>query len=254
MRLENKSVVVTGASAGIGRAIVELFVSEGANVVAVARRESMLAELAASLADAPGRVVPFVGDIAEEATSVGMIACAVREFGRLDVLVNDAGVMDDNTAIADMSNDMLEQMFRVNTFGTMYAMREAVKTFLAQGEEEGGNIINIVSVGAAHQTAGVAYCASKAAVASATRNTAFMYIEQGIRCNAISPGGVLTDIPLVMPPADPFGFGRTGSLLAHSPEMGMPEDLAQVALFLASDESRFVNGTTITADGGWTCF
>lgn len=254
MRLENKSIVVTGASAGIGRAIVELFASEGANVVAVARRGNLLDELAESLADAPGRVMPFAGDIGEEKTSDGMIDLAVKTFGKLDVLVNDAGIMDDNTAIADMSNEMLYELFRVNTFGALYAMRKAVQVFLAQGDETGGNIINIASVGAIHQTAGVAYCASKAAIASATRNTAFMYLENGIRCNAISPGGVLTDIPLVMPPSDPFGFGRTSSLLTHSPEMGMPEDLAQVALFLASDESHFVNGTIVTADGGWTCF
>ena len=81
-----------------------------------------------------------------------------------------------------------------------------------------------------------------------------MYIDKGIRCNGISPGGILTDIPLVMPKANEFGFERTSSLLAHSPEMGMPEDIANAALFLASDESHFVNGTIITCDGGWTCF
>ena len=254
MKLEGKSVVITGASAGIGRAIVELFAQEGANIIAVARRGDRLAEFAAELSTAPGRVIPFAGDIGVEATSDGMIDLAVREFGRLDILVSDAGIMDDNTAIADLSNEMMFELFRVNTFGSMYAMRKAVQTFLAQDEQAGGNIINIASVGAIHQTAGVAYCASKAAIASATRNTAFMYLDNGIRCNAISPGGVLTDIPLVMPPANEFGFGRTSSLLAHSPEMGMPEDLARVALFLASDDSHFVNGSIITADGGWTCF
>lgn len=254
MKLKGKSIVVTGASAGIGRAIAALFVAEGANVVAVARRGDRLSELAAELDTAPGRIIPYVGDIGAEATSDAMIDLAVREFGRLDVLVNDAGIMDDNTAIADLSNEMMYELFRVNTFGSMYSMRKAVRVFLSQGAESGGNIINIASVGAIHQTAGVAYCASKAAIASATRNTAFMYLEHGIRCNAISPGGVLTDIPLVMPPANEFGFGRTSTLLTHSPEMGMPEDLAQVALFLAGDESHFVNGSIITADGGWTCF
>ena len=181
-----------------------------------------MTELAAELASTLGRVIPFAGDIGLESTSDEMIELAVREFGRLDVLVNDAGIMDDNTAIADMSNEVMFELFRVNTFGSMFAMRKAVQTFLAQGEQSGGNIVNIASVGAIHQTAGVAYCASKAAIASATKNTAFMYLETGIRCNAISPGGVLTDIPLVMPQANEFGFSRTSSLLAHSPEMGMP--------------------------------
>ena len=260
MKLEGKSVVVTGASAGRGQAIVELFAAEGANVIAVARRAERLEALAETLKDAPGRVVPFIGDIGKEETAEGMIEKAIAQFGRLDILVNNAGIMDDNTAVGDVSDEMLEEVFRVNTFGPIYAMRKAVKVFMEQAGEDYddddpiGNIINICSVGAAHQTAGLAYCASKAALTSATRNTAFMYMDKHIRVNGIAPGGVLTDIPLVMPPADDFGFARTSALLAHSPSMGAPEDIANAALFLASDDSKFVNGVILTCDGGWTCF
>ncbi len=253
MKLEGKSIVVTGASAGMGQAIVTLFAQEGANIIAVARRRERLEALAEELKDAPGKVVPFTGDVSDPAVCEGMIDAAVKEFGRLDVLVNNAGIMDDNTAIGDVSDEMIERLFRVNTYGPLYAMRKAVRVFLEQGEDA-GNIINVASVGACHPTAGVAYCASKAAIVSAIQNTAFMYIDKGIRCNGISPGGILTDIPLVMPQANSFGFERTSSLLTHSPEMGMPEDIANVALFLASDDSHFVNGTIITCDGGWTCF
>lgn len=252
MRLEGKSIVVTGASAGIGCAIVERFAKEGANVIIVARRGARLEALAESLKDAPGKVISCPGDIGDPETSVRMIDMVVKEFGRLDVLVNDAGIMDDNTAVGDVSNEMLYEMFRVNTYGPIYAMRKAIEVFLKQDDEQ-GNIINITSVGAIHQTAGVAYCASKGALLSATKNTAFMYLDKGIRCNAIAPGGIMTDIPLVMPPSNPYGFGRTSSLLAHSPELGMPEDIANAALFLASDESRIVNGSVITCDGGWMC-
>jgi NAD(P)-dependent dehydrogenase (short-subunit alcohol dehydrogenase family) len=175
---------------------------------------------------------------------------AIKEFGRLDVLVNNAGIMDDMSPVAEMSDEMLEELMRVNTYGPLYAMREAVKVFLAQGE--GGNIINIASVGSEHNTAGVAYAASKAALVAVTKNTAFMYMGDEIRCNAISPGGVLTEIALSMPPSKESGMGRVSDLLSFAPEMGMPEDIAAVALFLASDESHFVNGTVITADGGWT--
>ncbi len=252
MRLEGKSIIVTGASAGMGRAIAERFVKEGAKVTAVARREHLLKELAESLADAPGKITYFAADVGERKNCEAMIDFTVQAYGRLDVLVNNAGIMDDMTPIGRMSDEMLYELMRVNAYGPIYAMRKAVEVFLKQGD--GGNIINTTSVGAAHQTAGAAYCASKAALAAVTRNTAFMYQEEGIRCNAIAPGGVLTDIAMVMPPSDEFGMNRVSDLLGIAPEMGMPEDIANIALFLASDEAAFVNGATITGDRGWTVF
>ncbi len=251
-RMDDKVCIVTGATAGIGRATVTLLAREGAKVLAVARREELLKTLCEECSELPGSVDYHVGDVSDSKSVQEIIQATVNKFGRLDVAVNNAGIMDDNTAIADVSDEMIEKIFKVNTFGLLYCMREECKQFLAQGD--GGTIVNICSVGATHQTAGVAYCASKSAVLAATKNTAYMYKDEYIRCNAISPGGVITDIPLVMPPANEFGFARTSELLNFSGELAMPEDLADAILFLASDQSRYVNGEEIKCDGGWTCF
>jgi len=249
MRLENKVIVVTGASSGMGRAMVEMFVKEGAKVVAVARRKERLEELAESLKDAPGKVLVCQGDVGKAEDNEMMIDEAVKEFGRLDVLVNNAGIMDDMSPIGDATDEMYDKVMRVNVYGPMCAMRKAVKVFLEQGN--GGNIINVVSEGAFHTCAGAIYCASKAALTSMTKNTAFMYMEQGIRCNAIAPGGILTEIATSMGRPNMAGYGRVQNVLKCSPPQGTGENIANAATFLASDESAYVNGDVMMVDGGW---
>ena len=249
MRLEGKSIVVTGASSGMGRAMVELFVKEGASVVAVARRKERLEELAASLADAAGKIVVCQGDVSKCEDNEKMIDLAVKEFGKLDVLVNNAGIMDDMSPIGDATDEMYEKVMTVNLYGPMCAMRKAVKTFTEQGN--GGNIINVVSEGAYHTCAGAIYCASKAALTSMTKNTAFMYMEQGIRCNAIAPGGIATEIAGSMGMPNMAGYGRAQKVIACSPAPGTGEQIAEAACFLASDASSYVNGDVLMVDGGW---
>lgn len=249
MRLEGKSIVVTGASSGMGKAIVERFVKEGASVVAVARRLQRLEELKESLKEEPGKVVIFQGDISKREDNEKMIDLAVSEFGKLDVLVNNAGIMDDMSGVGDATDEKFEQVMKVNVYGPMCAMRKAISVFKEQGN--GGNIINVASVGGMRSVAGAIYCASKAAVLSMTKNTAFMYFPEKIRCNAIAPGGIQTEISHSMGMPNMEGYGRVQKILAAAPEMGMPEDIANAALFLASDESSYVSGDTLIVDGGW---
>lgn len=250
MKLNKKSVVVTGASSGMGKAIVELFSKEGANIIAVARRRERLEQLAEALKGNEGKVIPFVGDVSKEETMNEAIDLAVKEFGRLDVLINNAGIMDDMSPIADVKNEKIEQIFSVNVYGPMYSMRKAVQVFLEQGD--GGNIINVASIGAMRTVAGAVYAASKAAVISLTKNTAYMYIPNGIRCNAIAPGGIETEISTSMGMPNMNGYGRIKNVIAAAPPIGSAEQIALAALFLASEDSAYVNGDVLMVDGGWS--
>ena len=234
----------------MGKAIVELFVKEGASVIAVARRTERLMALTESLAGEAGKIVPFTGDVSKKEDCEGMIDACISQFGKLDVLVNNAGVMDNMAAAANFSDEKYESVMAINVYGPLAAIRKAVNVFQAQGN--GGNIITVSSFGAQHQAAGVVYGAAKAAVNAIVRHTAFVYAKEGIRCNAIAPGGINTEIATSMGMPDMDGYGRIQGILGLNPAMGEGSDIANAALFLASDESRFINGQIIGVDGGWS--
>ena len=249
MRLEGKTVVITGASSGMGKSMVELFVKEGASVVAVARRKERLEALKTALQDAPGKIEIYVADVSKQEANEAMIDFAVEKFGKLDVLVNNAGIMDSMEPIGEFTNEKMEQIFSLNVYAPMYAMRKAINVFLSQGN--GGNIINVASVGAYRVAAGAVYCASKAAVTSLTKNTAYMYIPNGIRCNAIAPGGIDTEIVTSIGIPNANGMERVQKIMATMPAPGSGEQIAAAALFLASDESSYISGDVLMVDGGW---
>lgn len=250
MKLQDKAIVVTGASSGIGKAIVELFVKEGANVIAVARRTERLTALAESLKGEAGKCIPFTGDVSKRGDCEAMIDECVKQFGKLDVLVNNAGVMDNFATVANCTDEKYEFVMGVNVYGPMAAMRKAVNVFLKQGN--GGNIITVSSFGAYHQAAGAIYAASKAAVNALALHTAFVYTKEHIRSNVIAPGGINTEIGAAMGQPDMDGLNRIKNVHALMPASGEPMDIANCALFLASDDSSFVNGQIIGIDGGWS--
>ena len=193
-----------------------------------------------------------MGDVSSREANDGMIDYAVEQCGKLDILVNNAGIMDGFEAIGDISDERWDKVFAVNVKGPMYAMRKAVQVML--GQESRGNIVNVASIGGTNGArAGAAYTASKHALIGMTENTGYMYAHEGIRCNAICPGGVETEIGgSMMADAgiNQFGMGRSMAGLDKEIRMGKPEELAAAVLFVASDEASFMTGACVKVDGG----
>ena len=252
MRLGGKVAVITGAASGMGLAMAQRFAAEGARVVAADRNAARLEEAVAGIRASGGTVIGAQGNIAEQATAEGLIDLAVDTHGRLDVLVNNAGVMDHMQGVGELSDEIWRLVLGISLDGAMFTMRRAVPRMVAQGA---GVIVNIASTsGISGAAAGAAYTAAKHGLVGLTRNTAWIYANQGIRCNAICPGGTRTNITETMPPErlDPTGAARTGAYSALMPAMLDPQDIAALALFLASVEARYINGAIIPADAGWT--
>ena len=252
MKLKEKVAVVTGAASGMGKEIALLFAKEGAHVVVCDLNLESAKQTVEEIKKNGGQALAVAANVSKEEDIQYLFNEAIKTYGTLDILINNAGIMDNFVPIEDLTDELWDRVIAVNATGQMRAIRKAIPTFLAKGK---GVIVNIASAaGLQGSRAGVAYTASKHAVVGLTKNVAFQYATKGIRCNAIAPGGVNTNIGTTMNNPNQFGMERAMSGASSNPRSGEASEIATIALFLASDEASFVNGAIIPADGGWMAY
>jgi len=246
-RLKGMAAVVSGGCGGAGSEICKLFTAEGASVVIADMNEARGRELEHEC----GTQSVFVKtDVTSEASVSSCVEECCRRYGKVDILVNIACIMGVDTGfLEDVTEEMFDRDININLKGTFFFAKYALKQMLKQGK---GTIVSFSSIGASRGTIGHAvYGAAKAGVESLTRSIVAQYGKSGIRANCIRPGIMMNPVTLQNQGAREYADW----LLSHTPEsaIGMGSDAAPLALFLASDESRYVNGQVITMDGGLTC-
>jgi len=250
MRLKDKVIIITGAGSGIGREAATLFASEGGKVM-VADVNQKAGEKTVAEINSAGHSAFFVSaDVSKESQVKQMVKTAEDKFGRLDVMMNNAGIFPDaDGSVTDTTEETWDQVMNINLKGVFFGCKHAIPAMLRSG---GGSVINIASfvalMGAAVPQ--IAYTASKGGVLSMTREIAVEFARKNIRANAVCPGPV--DTPLLSSIlSDPVKRQRR---LVHIPpgRFALPQEVAKAALFLASDESSYINGTAFLVDGGIT--
>jgi len=251
MRLHGKVAVVTGTSSGIGKVIAETFASEGAAVVTASRREATGAPVAEGIRGRGGRAIFVRCDISVESDVSALFRACEAEFGRVDVLVNNAGV-DFAKPFDRTSIDEWDRVINTDLRGTFLCTREAIRAMLAQG---GGSIVNVTSVHTIAAVRGAApYDAAKWGTVGLTKALAVEYADRNIRVNSLAPGLIRTAIwdDLVAAASDLQQCVAYWNANIPARRIGLPEEIARAAVFLASDESSYVTGSNLVVDGGMT--
>ncbi len=251
-RLEGKAAVVTGASSGIGRAVVERFAAEGAKVLGVGRSQAKLDRLRAEIGG--DSVAVHAADLSDDGSGKAVIDAARREFGRIDILVNNAGVgysyrearPGSMATLGDTTIDDWDHVMSINLGSVVHCSRHAIAAMREQG---GGAIVNVASVlGLVGNRDAHAYTTAKGAIINLTRSMCSAYAREGIRANVLCPGYIET--PMVEEYIDYLNSEEYRYQWNPSGRMGRPEEIAAGVLFLASDEASYCNGSVLTIDGG----
>lgn len=249
--LSGKSVIVTGAASGIGRATALLFAAEGSKVLVADLNAEAAKSVVSEIETAGGTALAVTGDLSDQAVIDEVVASAVGIFGGIDVLVNNAGIMDGMTAAADVTDVEWERVLRINLTAPFLLTRAVLPHMLAAG---GGAIVNTASEASLRgSAAGTAYTVSKHGILGLTRSLAVMYRGRGIRANAIAPGGTATGITAGVS-IDREALGPS-VLMKHMVNMGRvaaPEEQAAAIVYLASDAAGGVNGVILPVDDGWS--
>ncbi|WP_344971889.1 SDR family NAD(P)-dependent oxidoreductase [Salinactinospora qingdaonensis] len=247
--LTGKNTIITGGGSGIGRAAALRFAASGANVLIADLNSETAHAVAAEINDAGATATVVTGDLSAQAVVDEVVSTAVERFGGVDVLVNNAGIMDDMSATADVSDAVWERLIRVNLTAPFLLMRAVLPHMLAN---QAGAIVNTASEASLRgSAAGTAYTAAKHGVVGLTKSAAVMYRDQGIRVNAVAPGATITGITV---DADPEARGPqvVGAYGQNMGRMAQADELAAAIAFLASDAASNVNGVILPVDDGWS--
>ena len=250
-RLKNKVAIVTGGNSGIGEAIAETFAREGAKVVVASLGASAKDNIAKKLKAMGAEYLMIPCDISNEDDVKKCFDKTIKKFKRVDIMINNAGVLEKGLLPIDKFKvEDWEWVTKINTFGTMLCMKYASNVMIKQ---KGGSIVNISSIAGARGFGGSVYCSTKAAMLGLTRNSAMRFAGTGIRCNAICPGSVLTPMTTgTSGNLDPDMYGAMENYGNLNVGICNPQDIANVALFLASDESSAITGQELIVDKGYS--